>query len=142
MIRTKQQSRAIYSLLNKLNIDDSSKESIVLSFTNNRTTHTSELNYNEAAELIKSLNNELQKNNNSDFWKGDKMRKRIFSLCYTYNWTIFKNRKEIVDIERLNRWMIKYSYLKKPLNKYKYSELPELVSQFEKVVKTFIESDL
>ena len=142
MTRTKQQSRAIYSLFNKLNIDDLTKETLVLSFTDNRTTHTSELNYNEAAELIKSLNKELQKNNNSDFWKGDKMRKRIFSLFYTYSWTIFKQGKEIVDVERLNKWMLKYSYLKKPLNKYKYSELPELVSQFEKVVKSFIESDL
>ena len=68
------------------------------------------------------------------------MRKRILSLCYEYGWVKFSEAKKRhqVDFDRLDAWMFRYGYLKKKLNQYKYAELPALVTQFEKVLESFV----
>lgn len=63
----------------------------------------------------------------------EKYRKSIMSMCHQMNWTFFSDRyKRIcVDYNRLNDWMLKYSYLHKPLKEYKTKEMPKLFVQFK-----------
>jgi hypothetical protein len=73
-------------------------------------------------------------------FRGQKMRRRILSLCHTLGWNVWDHhsQKHVVDWERLNSWMLKYGYLHKPLNRYSYFELGKLVTQFENMVSTSI----
>lgn len=63
----------------------------------------------------------------------EQYRKTILSMCYQMNWTFYseKYQRTCVDYNRLNKWMLQYGYLKKPLNDYKANELPKLFKQFK-----------
>ena len=115
---------------------------LVSEFTNGRSDSSKDLTEREIDKLIALLEAE-EKQTNSDFWRGDHMRKKIFSLCFDYGWTIWSDKKQrmVVDQRRLNSWMLKYSILHKALNEYKYDELPALVTQFESVVSSFYEAE-
>lgn len=69
--------------------------------------------------------------------EGNKQRRYILSMCYKMGWTVTKTSLTgrgtytEPDYERLNNWMLKYSYLHKPLNEYAYKELSRLVTQFK-----------
>jgi hypothetical protein len=89
---------------------------------------------NEAAALIghlKSLDNEE---------KGStKMRNKIISMAYEMNWTkASKDGALGIDMDHVNNWCKSYGYLKKKLDNYTYKELPQLVSQFEGVYKSYL----
>jgi len=71
--------------------------------------------------------------------KADKMRKKILSLTWEMNWVV-KDPALKVDVERVNAWCVKYGYLHKPLNSYTYNELPKLLSQFEALHASFVNS--
>ena len=68
------------------------------------------------------------------YMKGNLMRRKILSLCYELGWTCGNN----VDFLKLNQWLIKYSYLHKPLNYYTPDELPKLITQFQDTVAKII----
>jgi hypothetical protein len=112
--------------------------------TEGRTENSSELTTEEIELLIHALETCGMEavRPESDFLRGDTMRKRILSLFYQYGYTEFSAKKKrlVVDFERMDAWMLKYGYLHKNLNKYKYSELPKLVTQVEQVVTKYIES--
>lgn len=139
MNHTIQNHRKLYALLNQAN-KMSHRHDLVYSYSHGRTTNSAELSDLEIAELIRKLENEQQDKptHSTATRNGDRMRKRILSMCYTIGWTIYDdyNKKVVVDMERLNNWMRKYSYKHKPLNEYRYNELRDLVSQFEKLQKT------
>lgn len=139
MNHTTQQHRRLYALLKDTGRMNH-RHDLVHSFSRGRTTNSTELTELEIAELIRNLEQKQQDKptHSTASRNGDKMRKRILSMCYTIGWTKYNERinKVVVDMERLNGWMLKYSYLHKELNQYKYSELKDLVSQFEKMVKT------
>jgi len=44
------------------------------------------------------------------------------------------NLKTVNDYSAVKAWVTKYGYLKKPLNRYTYNELPKLVRQFEQYI--------
>jgi len=139
---TPTQHKQLFALLNQSGLMEHRKD-VVYSFTNGRTESTKELEQKEYKALIDYL--KVVKENTTekdDFMKGEHMRKRIFSMCHQYGWTAFDatKRKHTVDVDKLNGWMQKYSYLHKSINQYKYNELPQLVTQFETVLKTFLES--
>jgi len=106
------------------------RREIIKDFTNDRTNNSSDLYQDEIDELIYLLNQSTPLA--IDHSKGDFMRKRILKLCYQIGYTSFDQdqNKHIVDMNRLNNWMLNYSYLRKPLNQYSYSELIKLVNQF------------
>jgi hypothetical protein len=120
------------------------RHATVFSYTEGRTENSSEMTTREITLLIDNLEIYQRKIGMppNDFQKGDRMRKRILSLFRQYGYTEYctKQNKLIVDFARLNNWMIKYGYLHKRLNKYKYVELPKLVTQVEILIHKYIQS--
>ena len=80
--------------------------------------------------------------NSRDFKKGDKMRKRLLSMCYQLGspWSNYDGMldKMMINKSHLNNWMLKSSYLHKSLNDYTYAELPKLITQFENLFKSYL----
>jgi len=68
------------------------------------------------------------------------MRRRIISMCYSLGWTTYNTttKRTVVDMTRLEGWMMNYSYQHKPMSSYTLDELPKLVSQFEAMLKTVL----
>ena len=56
-MRTIQQNRKLYWLFSRLNLNEDAVDALVLETTHGRTTHTSELSFIEAMELIRYLDN-------------------------------------------------------------------------------------
>lgn len=131
MLRTVQQNNKLYFLLQKLGIDSELKQEMVYRFTNGRTSKSSEMNRNECQAMINELSN------SPTIGKEDKMRKKIISLFRKMGYTTNDNK---INMSAVESWVLKYGYLKKPLNKYRYNELPKLVSQAETVYQSFIKS--
>ena len=134
--------RKLYLLLRDTgNMDD--RHEFVLEHTNGRTKKSQDMSTGEIVELIRNLE-AFQCGSNlpqNDFQKGDKMRKRVLSLFHQYGYTKYSHQKKrlIIDFEKLDGWMLKYSYLHKKLNKYKYNELPKLVKQVEFMLEKYLE---
>lgn len=131
MQSTKGQRMAIGIIITRLQLDKETKELMVLNYSNGRTNTTKELTYAEADLMIRNLNREISYEGSP----GDKMRNKILSLGHEMYWQK-KGRK--IDMDRINGWCVKYGYLHKPLDDYTDNELPELVTQFEKVYKDFL----
>jgi hypothetical protein len=135
---SQEQVKAIYTLLGKFGLRDE-KESIVRSFTANRTDSTRAMKDKEAAALIGHL-----KSMDVVDTRSDKMRKKILSMAHEMGWsssakaTEDKQAKKKIDMEHVNNWCKSRSYLHKPLDDYTYNELPKLVSQFEEVYKDYL----
>lgn len=133
-----EQVKAIYTLLGKFGLRDE-KESIVRSFTANRTDSTRAMKPAEAAALIGHL-----KSMDVVDTRSEKMRKKILSMAHEMGWsssakaTEDKQAKRKIDMEHVNNWCKSRGYLHKPLDDYTYNELPRLVSQFEQVYKDYL----
>jgi hypothetical protein len=133
--------KQLFKLLNDTGLTNQ-RQCIVAAFTGGRSESSSELDEKEIREVISYLENyntgTLSKL--EDFIKGDRMRKRVLSLCHQYGWTKYDPVKHgnSVDFVALNAWMLKYSYLHKLLNKYTYNELPQLITQLEQVVNNYL----
>lgn len=125
------QLKALNTLVSKLNISKDDKAIIVEGFSAGRCTSSKDLYANEAVAMIRHL-----KSLDPDEAKADRMRKKIISLAHEMNW-----RKDgRADMRRIDNWCRTNSYLKKSLDRYIYTELPKLVSQFEMVYKSFLKS--
>lgn len=115
------------------------KANMVAGYTNERTESSKEMTQEEADAMLADLNKNQRKQveNNTD---KDKMIRKIIAMAREMG-TVY--REKVVDPQKglveksnytkLNKWMKDNSYLKKPLNKYSYQELPKLVSQFQAV---------
>lgn len=76
-----------------------------------------------------------QRQSKADFDKGQIQRRKVLSLCHEWGLTYpTTGGRMVVNYNALDKWMVKYSYLHKPLNYYTPSELPKLVTQFENMV--------
>lgn len=95
------------------------RETLVFTYSEGVSADPKLLTVQQMAELIAHL---------VDEGKSNRQRQKIFSLFRQQGW----EKGDRPDYERINRWMAKYSYLKKPLIKYNLDELPALVSQVEK----------
>lgn len=131
MTRTIEQNKLLYLLLNKLNIDAETKEQMVYNYTNGRTVHSSAMDREECEKLIVALQNQSKGIIADD--PADKMRKKILSICHELEWEMPGGK---INFERLSAWLTKYGYLHKALNEYTKEELPVLVTQFEKLLKS------
>lgn len=130
---TKAKVIQLQTLKRRLLLGDDSYRNMIAAATDGRTTSTKELTECEAESLIKGLAATLPPAYHSQ--ESNTMRKKILSYCHKLHWTTPAGK---VDMERLNAWMLKSSYLHKPLMDYRYEELPALVSQFEKVYKSYL----
>jgi hypothetical protein len=123
--------KQFYAILKTLNGRgiDLSKDELVSDYTNGRTKSLKEMTPYEYKQMIINLNSFVS---NSDALKEDKMRKKILSIAHELNWTLPNGK---IDWPKLNAWLLKYGYLHKELNRYKLSELPQLVSQIQQLLK-------
>jgi hypothetical protein len=87
----------------------------------------------EAKELVHYL-----ENINTADDPADRMRKKIISLAREMGWELRTTAGKAADMDRIKNWVMKYGYLKKPLNDYTINELPRLVTQFEHVYRDFL----
>lgn len=128
-------NRQLHAELTRCNLM-SQKKSLVISYTNKRTEHSSEMMNNEVIELLNYLRSQRSVNPREDAL--EKMRRKIISMAHEMGWHTLDNGQWVIDMTHLNAWMEKSSYLHKKLNVYSYKELPGLVTQFEKVYKSFL----
>lgn len=132
---TKPQITIIHVLLAKRGLKEE-KAGIVLTYTNDRSSHVSEMSKKEAATLIQHLSGESKFNNSVD--RGEKQRRYIIAMARQMGWTTTDGRADMVKI---NSWIAKYGHLNSTgknttLNSYKAEHLTKLVSQFQQVLKS------
>lgn len=125
------QIRIIRTILSARKLDHM-KDDIILSASEGRTSSTKELYFNEAVALITTLNYD----NKKEFDNCYKMRGKILSMAHEMQW--YKPGTKKLNYDRINEWCEKFGYLHKRLDRYTYSELPKLVTQFEAVHKDFL----
>lgn len=137
MLAKTKQIQLIHTLLNKMGkvTDADYKRELVQQYSNGRATSTKDLFYQEANELITDLQ-KMTGANPQDI-AADKMRKKIIAMAHYMNW---KTEDGKADMGAIDSWCKNKSKLKKPLNDHKYSELPALVTQFQKVYKSYLNS--
>lgn len=142
---TIKQVRYLYFLLDQLGIRHM-KNDLVTDATEGRTESARELSLKEYSLLVDHLNEKLKDARGDamphklEAQRADRMRKRIFSMCYSMGWTRFDTDKgkHAVDYDRLEAWLLKYGYLHKKLDKYTYMELPTLVTQVEGLMRSVL----
>lgn len=125
MIRTSAQNARLHGLLGKLRIDNDTKEAMVLTHTDGRTAHSSQMMHWECACMIKHLEQLAPASSEG------KYRRKLISIAHKLNWYDANGK---VDVDRLNSWCIKYGYLHKPLNEHKEQELVKLITQFKQLL--------
>ncbi len=108
------------------------KADLVSGFTNGRSDSSKDLTNEEAKKMIAYLNSTADIHNE----KSNKMRRKIISLAHEMHWHLSGTQK--IDMPRLNAWCVKFGYLKKELNKYRYNELTTLVTQFTAVYNSYL----
>lgn len=118
MLITPAQNRRLWQLLNKLHIADM-KEELVENFTDHRTNHSSQMEYREAMQLIKSL--EL---NDKGYDELDKLRKKVISSMIEM-WAVDDKGK--ADMQFIYWFSLNYIH-KKQFNSLTKTELTEMVS--------------
>lgn len=121
---------AIYAGLNSKGLQDQ-KETLVQSYTNNRTSSTRSMSKSEALDLISFLNGDSNKEED----KRSKMIRYIYSLAYQMNITLVTKKDTKVDTKRLEALTKRLSPQKKGLQEHTYNELKTLVTLFKKYYK-------
>ena len=136
---TNQQNRQLHAQLTALGLM-SQKSNLVHGITNGRTEKSSEMSNFECNELLAYLRTQQPAiKRDGQALKEDRMRKKILSMAWEMNWTESDAGNGVkVNVQRVDQWCKSYGYLKKPLNKYTYQELPKLVSQFENVYNSYL----
>ena len=136
---TKSQIITIHTLLQHKGLMEE-KANIVSEASGMRTIRCSKLYYNEAQQLINTLNGKKQDNPND---KSQRMRKHIIAMAHEIGFIKKEQRvmkegglKDVNNYDDLHKWIGKFGYLHKPLDKYNYKELPTLVTQFQQVYKS------
>lgn len=134
---TPAQLQCINVICTKNKIDADSKAAMVNSYSAAGHTSSKDLLINEAASMIKRLK-ELY--GTGEDARNKAMLGKIFYYAHEMGWTKVSkvSNKKVADVQAIDDWMKKYSYLKKKLNKYTFEELPKLVSQFEMVYKSHL----
>lgn len=135
---TNPQKGIIATICQKLQFDKDAKAEMVSIFSDGRCTSSTGLSFAEAAKMIATLK-DLQGQGSSESM--DKMTGKIFYYAHEMGWVKTNGAgKRVADGQRVDEWMVSYSYLKKKLSRYKLEELPKLVSQFAQVYKHYLKS--
>jgi len=137
---TKSQIAAIHTLLHKHNLMEE-KRQVIEQISNGRTSRTTELTWTEAQQWINAMNQGHEyMPPKTQHPNKDKMIKSIIAMAHEMGWikreTIAQpdgSLKPQNNYSDLHDWVLKFGYLKKPLNEYSYEELPILVTAFRNV---------
>lgn len=136
---TANQLRKFQTIVSKQKIDEETTRTMIGGFSGGRTLSSRGLFVNEAAAIIQHI--EQLSMNNEQLTAIAKMKGKIFYYAHEMHWTkLNAQKKRVADGARIDEWMLKYSYLKKKLDNYTYTELPKLVTQFENVYKHFLKA--
>jgi len=125
--RTIDQNNRLHGLLMHMGLMQT-KEDLVSSFTNHRTTHSSEMTFDECDTLIKHLgdNQPVHKKGSKD-----KMRKKIIGIAHDMGWKLEDGK---IDLERIDAFLLSTkSANKKKLNDLKHDQLQLAIHQFEQL---------
>lgn len=95
--RTQAQNRRLFWLLGQVGLTDKAAiAELVMEWTNGRTSHTSELTYNECQNIIRNLDDALNRSKDpKDSGKLDQRRKAVIKAIFTY----FELRGKTVSME-------------------------------------------
>lgn len=121
---TKKQNAMIGYLISRLKLSDETKEELIHTYTDGRTTSIRDLLFDEAKSIISALTSgevSIQS-------PANKMRRKILSMAHEMDWELSTGQ---VDMKRINKWCVEYGYLHKELDQYTESELPQLINAFE-----------
>lgn len=124
----KHQIITISTLINKLNIDNETKEDLILTYTEERSKSRTDMHYHEAVELIAFLKGLEAQATGTKYVAtdgNDHLRKKIISLFREMNYNL--NGK--ADMQRIQNTLLKY--WKKQLNDYDANELSKIISVLE-----------
>lgn len=117
-----------WSLLRNAGFEEKEeKEEYISELTNGRTVRISDLSYNEMQQLVEALDPYLQSKK--------KMINKVLSIAHEMQWELPGGK---INMKSINEFCIKNTRFKKPLDKIKYSELPEVVTIFEKMHMDFL----
>jgi hypothetical protein len=127
------QNATIGYLISRLKLDVDTKEELIHTHTDGRTTSIRALYKHEAIGVIQSLTSghELAQS------PANKMRRKIMSMGHELGWKLGNGA---IDMARINAWCNKYGYVKKDLDKYNESELVLVVTQFENAYLSHIKN--
>ena len=123
---SKEQVQKIRIML-KQQDQDEFKDHIIASFSNERTSSTRELSFEEAKQLIKHLVENDGRTN---------LIKKLYAMAYKAK-IIFDGNADDKKMNRakLDRFLKEKGAVKKPLDKLTKIDLVKVVSQFEQIVK-------
>lgn len=124
---TPKQIKYVMYLLNQHGLTEQ-REEIAWEVSGGRTSKLSELSYTETNTLIKRLQGGSAR---------DRMIGKILSMAHEMGWEIEGGK---VDMARINAWCQKYSPKHSSLDKISDSDLPAVVTAFEKVHVSFLKS--
>jgi hypothetical protein len=117
------------------------KRDLIFEGTNGRTDRTKKMTNTELKGVIAGLN---LMQSHSDFKAGNRKRRRILSLCHQFpphlDFTYWDTEKEcrMVNMERLNTWLVEKGKYNKKLNYHTPLELSKVIVQFENILKGYL----
>jgi hypothetical protein len=112
------------------------RDELIYDFTDGKKQSLKSLTHWEYNEFINWLNRTFPSTPDIKLIRSNAMRRKIIGIFSKMGW----RQAGKADMERIYGWVLQYSYLKKSLNDYSYSELPQLVTQVEIVYKKYIEN--
>ncbi|MDW8420126.1 MAG: hypothetical protein RML37_12015 [Chitinophagales bacterium] len=137
-------NRLLHALLHKHGCM-AHKAELVYGFTEGRTEHSSEMYEQEAQQLIgwlRSHFNDPAAPPQRD--AADRMRKKVMAICHTMGWyqrdaegnLVLRNGQPVLDWQRIDAFCTQRTQPKKPLRELTASELPSVITSFERLLKS------
>lgn len=148
MYRTLSQNKRLYQLFNQLGISGEIKADMVAEFTSHRTEKSSKMTINECNNLIRTLDDERNKNrvqrqqSRTFNDASNRLRRTIFSLMYDIGFIVSeetaKRKKYVID-----------SYIKKKtktgkadINELTFEELNKVIRQLQATKRIYKEAEI
>lgn len=147
--------KRLQTLRREQNITDDAYRAMIAGVSDGRTTSTKGLTQAEAFAVINSLvgirNIQRVDEQKKGLTEADRMRRKILSRFHRMKWYLpgpapiaSTGTGNLVlgqlDYRRIDRWMLLYGYLHKPLKNYTENELPVLVSQVDRVYRSYLKN--
>jgi hypothetical protein len=137
---TKGQIGKVRAMLAKAGItDEKEKKEFVMMITGGRTDSLTACNYKETKSIIAYLETTTSQRptfKDAMAQAAERQRRYIMAMAHQMHWHRPGTRK--VDMGRIDNWCIQYSGLAKPLDEIDDACLPSLVTQFKKVLESFL----
>jgi hypothetical protein len=138
MKRTIKTNKRLYGLFGSLGIDENTKIDMVMSMSEGRTEHTSELSESEAQKLIDILDGKIGQKQRKLAELSQQLRRNIFKLMYDIG-LINANMENAEKLEYINNWINGKLKLNKDLNALTFDELTSLIKQLQAVRRNYVQ---